>query len=754
MNRNQILKECIVIFDKYLQVSLKESMSLTLKKLFSKAEVASSNQEEQELFNQYRQLKFGAKDLSSQLRNKIKSMPEFISAEVNKSDSKMSLSLVEDEELSISLALTQLDSTLEVVSHAELYTLEKRMNVLFGNEKIDKTNMPFSPASIVWLFSHVFKSVDFDVKVKTLIVEFLIKEFGREINHAYHEINKIFINAGILPNIQPEVIKPRPSETSEETDQVNQSVDDQEETQKEGKQQQNQNTSTQAVTQAGGPGHVHNGEPSGQQDEAKIKHSGGYRQRQFDPESKRLVESIFDLLSQPSGSAVTQQGSVSQGNADEPARSIPDTDLDQALAQIAKDSGVAANSNNIHNLKEMLADQVRNNTGNYYPELSPKQNKTLDLMGMVYDEITKDESIDAHIRSSFNAINVPLLRTAINDDSFFVDSGHPARRFMDLLVESSQKWHGTNVIKKIHQYSDTAAKTFDGTTTSFAKALEELSDYLKVTKNRAERAEKKWVSAAQGKEKMDLTKSEVESHLNEILEGCDVKFVKDIIHHVWRDSLTLTLLREGKDSEQWHKKIQSAKTIAQIGNKNEFMKLTGPEKISAMHHLDQTMDELGFSKRDRMATKDNIHTCLGWQESDEEKVKKEAPKLKKVLSIDEAVKSEEIETENKKIEEIRELNDEEKAMKERVVNLPYGTLFDFVINQQNDTLRRKLSWVSTMSESALFVDLMGRHPHKMNLQRLAIDLCRKNIIRVQLSEGGYFKKALNKIMDKLKKMAA
>ena len=32
---------------------------------------------------------------------------------------------------------------------------------------------------------------------------------------------------------------------------------------------------------------------------------------------------------------------------------------------------------------------------------------------------------------------------------------------MELLVESSQKWHGTNVIKKIHQYSDSAAKSFD-----------------------------------------------------------------------------------------------------------------------------------------------------------------------------------------------------------------------------------------------------------------------------------------------------
>ncbi len=776
MNKNKILSESIVIFDKHLQVNLKEAMTLALKKLFHQAENATSNQEEQEFFNQYRQLKSGAKELSNTIRAKIKSMPEFISAEVNKSDKKMSLSLVEDEELSITLSLTQLDSTLEVVSHGELYTLEKRMNVIFGNEKIDKTNMPFSPASIVWLLSHAFQSIDFAVAVKTIIIDFLTKEFSRKINEAYHEINDVFIKAGILPNIQPEMTGPKRSPSRSDSSPVDAAdpvEQDQQDNLYAGGEQAGGYPPGSAPAQGGyppgsapapgGPGQPAVGQqpmpgrqsmggqgPVGPQQAGGVD-AGEYQAqpRQYDPKTKQLVESIFDLLSPPRGSAV-QSAAATGGHG----QSIADNDFDLALSQISQETGVVATSKNIHNLKEMLADQVKNNTGNYYPELSPKQNKTLDLMGMVYDEIEKDESIDTHIRSSFNAINVPLLRMAVNDENFFTDAAHPARKFMELLVESSQKWHGTNVIKKIHQYSDSAAKAFDGSTGSFVSALKDLTEYLEVTQNRAEKAEQKWISAAQGKEKMELTKSQVEAHLKEILKGCEVKFIKDIIHHVWKDSLTLTLLREGKDSEQWEKKTQSAKIISQIGNKKEFMNLSGPEKLAAMHHLDQTMDELGFSKRDRISTKDNIHTCLGWQESDEVDKEKEKPKLKKVLSIDEAVKSQEIETANKKIEEIRELNDEERLIMEKVINMPYGSLFDFVVNQQKDVLRRKLSWVSTMSETVLFVDLVGRHPHKMKLPRLAIDIQRKNIIKVDLPEGGYFRNALTKIMNRLKKMAA
>ncbi len=774
MNKNQILSECIVIFDKHLQVNLKEAMGLTLKKLFNLAENATSNQQEQELFNQYRQLKAGGKLVSNLVSAKTKAMPEFISAEVNKSDNKMSLSLVQDEELSITLALTQLDSTLEVVSHAELFTLEKRMNVIFGNEQIDKTNMPFSPASIVWLFSHAFKSTELAVQVKTMILDYLTRAFSKNINQAYHEINDVFIKAGILPNIEPEAAKTRRKEEPQN------------------KKEQQDNSEGFLQENLTGVNNQTNPQVGGRSDQGGQNSSGMSAEfqsegRQYDPQTEQLVESIFDLLSLPTGSSVqsidhpqinqathgstqSSQGGVendggyhgfgndsmsNQANHTSQSQRIADYDFDQALAQIAQDSGVVATSKNIHNLKEMLTNQVRNSTGNYYPELSPKQNKTLDLMGLVYDEIEKDDSIDSHIRSSFNAINVPLLRMAVNDANFFSDAAHPARKFMELLVESSQKWHGTSVIKKVHQFSDSAAKAFDGSTKSFVNALKALTQYLEVTENRAQKAEKKWVSAAQGKEKMELTKAEVESHLDEILEGCEIKFIRDIISHVWKDSLTLTLLREGRESEQWAKKTKSAKDIASIGNKEKFMNLSGSEKLAAMHHLDETMDQLGFSKRDRVSTKDNIHACLGWQETqDDETGQSEEPVLKKVLSIDEAVKSHEIESANKRIEEIRELNDEEKLIMEKVINMPYGSLFDFIINQQNEKLRRKLSWVSTMSETVLFVDLVGRHPHKMKLPRLAIDLVRKNIIRVELQQGGYFKNALSNIMSRLKKMAA
>ncbi|KAA3651847.1 MAG: DUF1631 family protein [Proteobacteria bacterium] len=758
MNRNQLLQELIIIFDKQLQVSLAEAIKLTLNKLFQLAQNADSNQKEHVFFNQYRELKEQEKRLRQEVREQTKQMPNFISAEVNKSDKKMSLALVEDEELSISLSLTQLDSTLEIAGHTELYLLEKRMNVLFGDERIDKTNMPFSPAAIVWLMSHALKPMNWSETVKTKLIEALQKALHGTISEVYKQLNERLIAAGILPNLRPEYKSPQ-SKKPAAVKKAKEASEEETNKEEESKQEDNDAVRRSPEKQVGQPG------ASRQQPATKFSSESVQEEQQ-------LVNSIFKLLAKQSGQTqaqdyrpnyntdVPQSGGPSfnqaaAGNTSNAQNVVSGNDFEQALSQIEQDAGILANSRNLADLKRLLTDRVRNNTGNYYPELSDKQHKTIDLMGMIYDEIHEDKRIDKDIRSSLNAINVPLIKTAVKDESFFSDQAHPARQFMELLLETSQRWYGTDVIKQVHQFSDHAAKDFDGSREGFVKALKDLSEFLQVTENRAVKAEQKWVSAAQGKEKMQVTKEKVSQELNSILQDCEVKFVRDVVKHVSKDALTLTMLREGQDSDQWQANINTAKVLSQIGNRKKFKNLTGAQKLAAMRHLDETMDELGFSKRDRMTTKDNLHACFNWQEANQKKEQTEPPKLKKVQSVDQAAKEHKKETEAvKKIEEIRSLNDREKKLVEQIIHIPYGSLFDFKVGQSGDVIRRKLSWVSTLSERVLFVDLAGRHPHKMGLARMAIDMSRQNIIQVELDSGGYIKKALSRIMNRLKKMAA
>ncbi|WP_395374175.1 DUF1631 family protein [Marinicella sp. W31] len=734
MDQSKVIDNGVLIFRKMMANCVQGANKDALSELFEQAERATNNQQEQQLFEDYRGLKSNGEALVRKVDSLCEEMPEAISSELKQADEVVALSLIDEEDLEITLAFTQLDTVLEVATHAQLYALEKRLKVIYASRNFDKSNMPFSPASISWIMSRAFEPILISVNVKVRLVEKMTKLLTKDLNEAYSQINKLFIDAGILPNIKPETLKKKPSQGE-----INKEAAKPENLQEQ-----------QAVDQslADNVYPMHSGGPNTPQGPASEgPQYTGPQGGQDDPgilDSKQLIGSLFDMLSsgyqQGSGSATSQPSTANNANR------VENSAVDEALGVLGKQTSVNASSRHIEQFKEQIVDEIRNQTGVYYPEFNQRQTKSMDVMGLVYDEIRKDNNIDSHIVSSLNAINIPLLRLAVSDENFFTDHGHPARRYLETLITASQQWHGSPVVKKIHQYSEAVSRQFDGSTESFEKAITNLQDYLSITANRVKKAEEKWVSAAKGQEKLEYTKKVVANTLEDLAKDCEVSFIKDVLKNVWEDSLTLTMLREGDDSEAWNSKMEAAKSLAAIGNKEKYQNLESRNKIEAIRQMDMTMDEMGFSKRDRDKAKENVMNVVEWAEDE----KKQAPKTKKILSIEKAKEETSNKSENKKIEEIRDLTDAEREVLAKIKLKPYGSLFDFYVNQQREKSRHKLCWISTMSERALFLDLLGKNPNKMGLSRLVIDLERGNIKEVEVDKGGYFQKTLKKILERLK----
>jgi hypothetical protein len=75
-------------------------------------------------------------------------MPDEITEQLSQGDEVITLSIVEEEELEISLALTQLEAVLDIKFSQYLFALEKRLKVLFSSRNITKANMPLCVASV------------------------------------------------------------------------------------------------------------------------------------------------------------------------------------------------------------------------------------------------------------------------------------------------------------------------------------------------------------------------------------------------------------------------------------------------------------------------------------------------------------------------------------------------------------------------------------------------------------------------------
>ncbi|QOY92873.1 DUF1631 family protein [Massilia sp. UMI-21] len=70
--------------------------------------------------------------------------------------------------------------------------------------------------------------------------------------------------------------------------------------------------------------------------------------------------------------------------------------------------------------------------------LSRGDETTLDLLSRIFETVLLDESIPHETRELIAFLQVPVLKAALKDRSFFFEEAHPARRMLDLL--SSAGW--------------------------------------------------------------------------------------------------------------------------------------------------------------------------------------------------------------------------------------------------------------------------------------------------------------------------
>ena len=707
---NSLIDSCLEVFQTTLASSFEKAVNNTLDDLFSQADNAASNQQEAKLFEQYHLLKKTSPKLLESVVVVTHSMPNEITQQISLGEGTIKLSLVEDEELEISLAFSQLEAALDIKFSKFLFALEKRLKILFSSKIISKTNMPFGIASVCWIFSRILDLSSSNIITKTSLLDNLRKILSVDLLETYKTIDKKFVRAGILPNIKIETKQA----TRKSLNKV--SIPDE----------------SSSLSRA----------PAGVQQQERQPNSNSFdqdnqRTGKIHTKSSKLVNSIFDLMNNDK-----QHQELSKG-----ASTIDNNTLDKTLDNLSKMTGVTAGSTEINKLKEMILDDVKNETGVYYPNLNTEQQNSLDLMGMFYDHVKEDSSIDSNMLTSLNSINIPLIRMAINDTEFFNSDNHPARQYLERIIYASQKWHGTSIVKNLNKFSSNIASDFDGSTKSFDLANEDLDSYLKLTERRAKNAEEKWVNAAKGKEKLEISRHKVEEVIDSVSKKAIPKFVKNVIKYVIQDALTLSLLRHGEDSDEWHKNVNTSKTIAKMANPKLIKGLTPKQKIESLHHLDQTMDELGFSENDRTKTLNNIKECA--QAATKNDLGKNI-QLEEVTTINENKKNVKKEAGSVKIEELRSLTPIEKTELTKIRLMPYGTLFDFIINQQRDKVRRKLSWFSPISNKALFVSLLGKRPYEKSLNAIAIDIARKNIIVVKVEKKKYFNTILSGIFSKLK----
>ncbi len=180
----------------------------------------------------------------------------------------------------------------------------------------------------------------------------------------------------------------------------------------------------------------------------------------------------------PPGSA-SGAGSPSAGA---PGPSYARDEIINALSSVQHLSSTDDDAANGVNLKERIqsALEAQRATGES-KQLGEAEDAAIDLTSGLVESIVEDVLVPDEIRSQFKRLQIPLLKAMMNNETFFADSKHPARRVVDQLgaLTIPKGDTGTKLREKVNQVVNQIASQEGDGKSEFANAADQLEALLK-----------------------------------------------------------------------------------------------------------------------------------------------------------------------------------------------------------------------------------------------------------------------------------
>ena len=209
--------------------------------------------------------------------------------------------------------------------------------------------------------------------------------------------------------------------------------------------------------------------------------------------------------------------------------------------------------NRIPYIRAAIADKIVNSTDKI----------TIDVIGLLFDYIFRDPSIPESLRSVFGRLQVPVLKTALVDRSFFSDRKHPARRLLDHLALAAIGAIGGGGYRKAFELIsagviDEVCRDFKVDVAVFDAADAKLQEFVDAEQRKAAAALDQEVAAALSVEESEADRSHVRALIRDKLAGRNLPFdVRSFSETTWAEYLTSLRVQGGTQSDDWHAAVQT-----------------------------------------------------------------------------------------------------------------------------------------------------------------------------------------------------
>ncbi|MBH3432491.1 DUF1631 domain-containing protein [Pseudomonas citronellolis] len=480
--------------------------------LFEMADRATSNAEQSAFFEAMRDLRLKRKGIERGFVQKFfEGFANLNQYQIGKAPqldavSFDNLSLVQNDELEETVAMDAMVGKVLSRDGLALGHLTTRLNTLVSNKVEDKTN-PLGPRPLCEAFLEACQGLGVEIKVKLIVLKLFEKYVLAELEQLYAEANEILVAHGVLPELKSAPVRRPPRPAAE------------------------------APASAGYAGAA-----------AQAAASGAY----LDAESQEAFGALQELMSQVRGSLAARR----QVPAD--AVPISSNDLMRLLSHL-QDHLPAQGMDEVdvrHHLDHLLT-RVSHKSGRSRV-VGQVDEDVINLVSMLFEFILDDRNLPDSLKALIGRMQIPMLKVAVLDKTFFSRGNHPARRLLNEIASAALGWaeqtdlQRDSLYQKIEQVVMRLLNDFVDDTAIFGVLLEDFIAFTGDERRRSELLEQRTRDAEEGRARADAARREVAQVLNQRLFGRTLpEVVVRLLREAWSKVLLLTCLKHGSDSQPW-----------------------------------------------------------------------------------------------------------------------------------------------------------------------------------------------------------
>ena len=392
--------------------------------------------------------------------------------------------------------------------------LTARLSALLGRELLDRHN-PMGPAMLCEYFMQAGRNLGVEIKVKLIILKLFERYVLRDANQLYAEANQLLAATGVLSDL-----KPAPARRV--TDRVAASVGTE---------------PAQASTRVGGP-------PT-------------------DDSVQEVFAALQELLFHVRGSVAPTLEASAQ------TQPISTRDLMRLLSHLQQyvPAPAAQDDFDLRNQLEQLLTRVSVKSGKSRV-VGVADEDVINLIAMLFECILDDRNLPDSLKALIGRLQIPMLKVAVLDKSFFSRSSHPARRLLNEIANAAMGWgecddhERDSLYLRIEQVVQRLLNDFVDDPAVFSELLADFLAFTSDERRRSDLLEQRTRDAEEGRARTELARQRVEQVLNQALLGKVLpQRVVVFVQEAWSQVLLLTCLKHGDQSAEWHADVQSMEQL-------------------------------------------------------------------------------------------------------------------------------------------------------------------------------------------------